>query len=293
MNNRPNLTAVFLFTLLSIIWGTSFILIKQGLKVFQPQEVGALRVVAAAFFLLPFALVRMRELKSNHYGKLLISGLLSVFFPSFLFALAQTKLPSSVTGIANSLTPIFTLIIGVLIFNQRFRRESLIGILIGLVGTVLLITAKSNGGIGEVNAYLLFVILACTMYATNLNYVKFKIPDLQPMTITSVSIVLIGILALTFLFGFTDFVQTLGSHPGAWQAFSFICLLGLMSTAVAMFLFNHLVKMSTPLFTSSTTYVIPIVAVMWGLLDGEKLFLGHYIGMTAIIGGVYLANRKR
>lgn len=293
MNNRPSLKAIILFIVLSLIWGTSFILIKQGLKVFGPEEVGAIRVAAAAFFLLPFAVVRIRELKSTHLGKLLVSGLLGVFFPSFLFALAQTKLPSSVTGIANSLTPIFTLIIGALVYGQRFKRESVIGILIGLAGTVVLISAKSNGGFGEVNAYLFLVILACTMYATNLNFVKYKIPDLQPMTITSVSIMLIGILAATFLLGFTDFINTLDTQPGAWKAFGFVCLLGLMSTAVAMFLFNHLVKLSTPLFTSSTTYVIPVVAVMWGLLDNEKLFLGHYIGMTAIIGGVYLANRKR
>jgi len=293
MNDRPNVTAILLFVVLALIWGTSFILIKQGLKVFDADEVGALRVSAAAFFLLPFAILRLKELKSNHYGKLLLSGLLGVFFPSFLFALAQTKLASSITGIGNSLTPIFTLIIGALIFGQRFRKESIVGIIIGLIGTVILISAKSSGGFGDVNAYFFLIILACTMYATNLNFVKYKIPDLQPMTITSISIMFIGVLALTYLLGFTSFINTMKAEPGAWKAFGFICLLGLMSTSLAMLLFNKLVKVSSPLFTSSITYVIPIVAVMWGILDDEQLFIGHYIGMVAIIGGVYLANRKR
>lgn len=293
MNNNPSVKAILLFLLLSLIWGTSFILIKQGLKVFSPEEVGALRVTAAAIFLLPFAIVKLKELQPSHYGKLLLSGLLAVFFPSFLFALAQTKLESSVTGIGNSLTPIFTLLIGVLIFGQRFRKESVFGILIGLVGTVFLITANANGSLGNVNAYFFLVILACMMYATNLNFIKYKIPDLHPMTITSVSLMLIGVLAIIYLFGFSDFVNSMETKPGAWKAFGFVCLLGLMSTSLAMFIFNNLVKLTTPLFTSSITYVIPLVAVMWGLLDGERLYTGHYVGMAAIIGGVYLANRKR
>lgn len=293
MNDRPKLTAIILFISLALIWGTSFILIKQGLKVFNAQEVGALRVSAAAFFLLPFAIIKLKELKSTHYGKLLVSGLLGVFFPAFLFALAQTRLASSITGIGNSLTPIFTLIIGAAIFGQRFRKESLIGIIIGLIGTVILISSKSGGGFADVNVYFFLIILACLMYATNVNFVKYKIPDLHPMTITSVSLMLIGVLAVIYLFAFTNFTNTMETNPQAWKGFGIVCLLGLMSTSVAMLLFNNLVKVSSPLFTSSITYVIPIVAVMWGLLDGEKLFVGHYVGMVAIIGGVYLANRKK
>jgi drug/metabolite transporter (DMT)-like permease len=292
-DNSPSVKAILLFILLSLIWGTSFILIKQGLKVFSPQEVGALRVTAAAVFLLPFAILKLKEFKPSHYGKLLLSGLLAVFFPSFLFALAQTKLESSVTGIGNSLTPILTLIIGVIVFGQQLRKGSLIGVLIGLVGTIFLITANSSGGLGSINSYFFLVILACMMYASNLNYVKYKISDLQPMTITSVSLMLIGVLAVFYLFGFSDFVHSMETRPGAWKAFGFVCLLGLMSTSLAMFIFNNLVKLTSPLFTSSITYVIPLVAVMWGLLDGERLYTGHYVGMAAIIGGVYLANRRR
>jgi drug/metabolite transporter (DMT)-like permease len=125
-----------------------------------------------------------------------------------------------------------------------------------------------------------------------LNFVKYKITELRALTITSVSILLISPLALIYLLGFTEFTTKVTSHPDALPALGYIVLLGVMSTSVATILFNLLVKISNPLFTSSVTYIIPIVAVGWGLLDGEQLLLGHFIGMVAIIGGVYLANKK-
>ena len=265
---------------------------KKGLLVFSAGEVGSIRVAAASLFLLPIALTKLKDLHSNHYIKLFASGLMGIFFPAFLFAMAQTKMESSVTGIMNSLTPIFTLVIGVLFFHQKFRKQSLIGILIGLLGTVILILAKSEGKIGGVNLYAFFVILACVFYATNLNFIKYKITDLRALTITSVSLMLIGPLAIIYLFGFTEFTDKISTRDGAWPALGFIILLGFMSTSLATLLFNQLVKISSPLFTSSVTYLIPIVAVFWGLFDDEQLFTGHFLGMVAIIGGVYLANRK-
>jgi len=130
------------------------------------------------------------------------------------------------------------------------------------------------------------------MYGANLNWVKFRIHGLPALTITSVSILLIGPLALTYLLGFTDFTTKLGTIEGSWASFGYVVLLGCMSTAVAIWIFNLLVKISTPLFASSVTYLMPIVSVGWGLLVGESLYLGHYIGLAAILGGVYLANRK-
>ena len=291
-NSKNNAQALTLLILLALIWGTSFILMKRGLAVFSPGELGSIRVAAASVFLLPIALIKVRELEQRHYLQLFASGLMGIFFPAYLFALAQTQLESSVTGIMNSLTPICTLIIGVVFFQQTFRKQSIIGIVLGLIGTVILILANSGGEIQSLNLYALLVILACLFYATNLNYIKYRIPDLKALTITSVSLMLIGPLALIYLVAFTDFYQKLSHQDGAWTAFGFILLLGFMSTSLATILFNKLVKISSPLYTSSVTYLIPIVAVLWGLFDDERLFPGHIAGMAAIIGGVYLANRK-
>jgi drug/metabolite transporter (DMT)-like permease len=157
---------------------------------------------------------------------------------------------------------------------------------------VILIFANYGGAVGGLNLYALLVIIACVLYATNLNFIKYRITDLPALTITSVSIMLISPLALVYLFGITEFTTKFQTAPGAWEALGYLVFLGIMSTSVATFIFNHLVKISTPLFTSSVTYLIPIVAVMWGLLDGEQLLIGHFIGMVAIIAGVYLANKK-
>lgn len=290
--DRNRTTAISLLVILTLIWGTSFILIKQGLKVFAADEVGALRVTAAALFLLPVALVRIKELSRNSYWKLFLSGMMGIFIPSFLFATAQTRMDSSVAGMLNTLTPIFTLIIGAFVFKQKFKNLAIIGILLGFVGAVILMFARSGGALGSINIFALLIVIACVFYACNLNFIKYKIPNLNALTITSVSVLFIGPLAAIYLFGFTDFTAKLQTLEGAWRACGFVVLLGVMSTATATFLFNKLVKISTPVFASSVTYLMPIVAVGWGVLDGEALGWGHFTGMMAVIAGVYLSNRK-
>jgi drug/metabolite transporter (DMT)-like permease len=289
-NNRG--TAILLFTGLTLIWGTSFILIKQGLKVFSPDEVATLRVTAAAIFLLPVGIVQLRDMRSNDYWKMFASGMMAIFIPAFLFSTAQTRMDSSVAGILNALSPLFTMIIGAFVFNQKFKGASIIGIILGFGGAVVLTLTRTEGELAGINVYALLIVLACVFYGANLNFVKFVIPDVRSLTITSVSVLLVGPLAAIYLFGFTDFTTKLQHTEGAWTATGFIVLLGLMSTAVALLLFNRLVKLTTPLFASSVTYVMPIVAVLWGILDGESIQAGHFIGMSLIIGGVYLANRK-
>jgi len=290
-NNR--LKAFLLLITLSLIWGTSFILIKQGLKVFSPDEVGALRVAAAFLFLAPVAFLHLKELRSRDYFKLFLSGMLAVFIPAFLFAIAQTHLNSSLAGILNTLSPVWTMIIGALFFSQRFRGWAVFGSAISFGGCIVLAMARAEGGLGAFNSYALLIVLACACYGLNLNFIKFKIPGLAPMTIISVSLLLIAPLAYIYLFGFTDFTFKLTNTQGAWRALGFVMILALMSTAVANLLFYKLLRISSPLFASSVTYVMPLVSVMWGVIDGEVLLLGHFAGMALILGGVYLANWKK
>jgi drug/metabolite transporter (DMT)-like permease len=292
MSENRSLTPLLLLLALSLIWGTSFILIKQGLKVFSADEVGALRVSAAAVFLFPLALSRVKELQPVHFFRLFLSGLMGTFFPAFLFAAAQTRLSSSVAGILNTLSPVGTIVVGALFFNQRFRVVAIVGIVVSLGGTILLAASRAGGSLTGFNLYALLIVLACILYGSNLNWVKFRIPDLPPLTITSVALSLIGPLGMIYLFGFTGFTYKLEHTEGAWRAFGFIVFLALMSTAVATLLFNKLLKISTPLYASSVTYIMPIVSVMWGLLDGEHLLAGHLVGMACILAGVYLVNRK-
>jgi drug/metabolite transporter (DMT)-like permease len=292
MSDNSRFTAIFLLIILALIWGTSFILMKRGLVVFSPDEVGALRVTAACVVLLPFAFSNLKALPRSQYWKPFASGMMGIFFPAFLFATAQTRMESSIAGVMNSLTPIFTLIIGIVLFGQKFKPLAAIGFLLSLAGTVLLIMSRSGGQLGGVNYYAFLIVLACVLYGCNVNFLKFQLSGLSSMTITSLALLFIGPLAIIYLFGFTDFVANLSEVPGAWSACGYIVLLGIMSTTVATLLFTKLIKISSPIFASSVTYIIPIVAVMWGVIDGEHLYVGHYIGMATIIGGVYLANRK-
>jgi drug/metabolite transporter (DMT)-like permease len=293
MPDNKRLTAVLLLLVLSLIWGTSFILIKQGLKVFSPDEVGALRVAGAFIFLVPIAIQHLKELRNTDYWKLLLSGMLAVFIPAFLFAIAQTHLNSSLAGILNTLSPVWTMIIGAIFFHLRFRGWAIFGSAISFGGCVVLAMARADGGLGAFNSYALLIVLACACYGLNLNFIKFKMPGLPPMTIISVSLLLIAPLAYVYLFGFTDFTYRLANTEGAWRGLGFVMVLALMSTAVANLLFYKLLRISSPLFASSVTYVMPLVSVMWGVIDGEVLLFGHFMGMALILGGVYLANWKK
>ncbi len=289
---KKDYTAVALLILLALIWGTSFILIKQGLKVFAPTEVGALRVTAAFLFLLPIGLIKFKDLKPGDWFKLMVSGFMGIFIPAFLFAIAQTKIESSVAGILNTLSPLFTMIMGAIFFQLRFKGYDIAGIIVGFGGSLILMLARSGGAISGINFYALLVVLACALYGINLNWVKAKLLHLGSLTITSVGLLFIGPLAATYLFAFSGFTNKMQEVTGAWTALGFVVLLGVMSTSIATVIFNKLVKLTTPLFASSVTYIMPIVSVMWGMLDGESLYIGHFIGMIFIIGGVWLANKK-
>lgn len=276
---------------LALIWGSSFILIKTGLKGFPATEVGALRIVSAAFVLLPFSVPRLRRIRRTQWLLLGIVGLCGSLLPAFLFAVAETELSSAVTGILNTLTPLFTMLIGILFFTQRSSYRTFAGLFLGFAGSVYLIIFGSAGEITEINYYSLLVVLATIFYGINLNIIKYRIPDLDARTITSISLFMAGILAAAFLFGYTDFVDHL--TPETYVPLGAILLLGVLGTAVALILFNQLVKITTPIFTSSVTYLIPVVAVAWGLLDHEILNLHHFIGLMLVIAGVYIVNTRQ
>ena len=282
-----------LLAVLALIWGSSFILIKKGLLIFSAGEVGALRIFSAAIVLTPLSLPKLKNLNRHQWKWLFISGMVGSFAPAFFFAYAQTQLESSVTGVLNALTPIFALLVGVVFYGGSLKLRDSLGIALGFGGTIVLIIAGSNGELGNFNFYAIFVILATLCYGFNLNIIKRQFSILSPKMITSISLVLIAPLAGGYLFGSSDFVSKMQCEEGAWRALLYISILGVIGTAFALILFNQLVKLTSPVFTSFVTYLIPIVAIVWGLLDGETLVFLHYVGIVLIIFGVAFANRPR
>jgi drug/metabolite transporter (DMT)-like permease len=278
---------------LSLIWGSSFILIKKGLEVFSAGQVGALRIFTAALVLVPLALPKLKTLNKHQWKWLFISGMIGSFGPAFLFAIAQTQLASGITGVLNALTPLFALLVGVFFFGGQLKKKDILGITLGFSGTVLLIIAGSGGDLGNLNYYALFVIAATLCYGFNLNILKHQFSILTPKLITSISLLLISPIATTYLFGFTDFLDVMANKEGAYLSLTYISILGVVGTAFALIIFNRLVQLTSPVFTSFVTYIIPIVAIVWGLIDGEILVLWHYIGIGLIIVGVAFSNRKK
>lgn len=289
-NNPPPLSAWLLLGLLSLIWGSSFLLIKKGLLAFGPMEVGALRISSAGIVLAPLVLRRLNKITRKHWLKLASVGLVGSFIPAFMFAIAQTQLASGITGVLNALTPIATLLLGALFFHQKARLGQVVGVIIGLFGTLLLVTASADGN-WDFNLYALLILVATLCYGMNLNLIKHKISDLSPLTITGVSLLMAAIPATLYLFIGTEFVQQV-QQPDALFSLAAVLILGIVGTAGALVIFNHVVKQTNTVFTSSVTYIIPVVAVILGVLDGESIWLQQGVGMFAILIGVWCANRK-
>jgi drug/metabolite transporter (DMT)-like permease len=289
--DTPPLKAWLLLLLLALIWGSSFLLMKKGLLVFSPDQLAALRIGSAGLVLLPWLTQRIKTVQRQHLFKLLSVGLVGSFIPAFLFAFGQTQLASGVTGVLNTLTPLATLVIGVLLFQQPSRLQQWLGVLMGLLGTLVLMNAN-NGVNFSLNGYALLIVAATICYGINLNLIKHKIADLSALTITGVSLFLMAPPAFVYLFLFTPFLQQ-ADHPQFSLAFSAVLLLAIVGTAAALVIFNTVVKITDTTFTSSVTYLIPIVALILGVLDGEAFFIEHAIGMSAILAGVWIANRKK
>jgi drug/metabolite transporter (DMT)-like permease len=278
--------------LLALVWGSSFILMKKGLVVFSPAEVAAMRICSAGLFMIPLVVPKMKGLTKKQWIWLGISGATGSFLPAFLFTNAQTQLSSGLTGVLNAITPLFVLTIGVIFFRQKALSQQIIGLILGFTGSAVL-TLSGNGALGEVNWYALLVIAATFCYGTNLNLIKFKLEGIRPVTITGLSLGIFTLPLLVYLLAYSNLVDHLQYTDGAWLAFSYIMILGVVGTALALILFNKLVQLSSPIFTSSVTYLIPLVALAWGVVDGEDLRPIHLVAMLIILVGVYITNRRK
>ncbi|MFB9861872.1 DMT family transporter [Rufibacter immobilis] len=277
---------------LSLIWGTSFILIKKGLAVFSSDELGALRITIATLALLPFALKGLKAPAPGQWKFLLLSGLIGNLIPAFLFAYAETQLASGLAGVLNSLTALFTLIIGAIFFQQKITLLRVLGILIGIAGTAVLIFSGSAQENSSNSFYGLYVVLATILYGGSLNVIKHCLAGIKPLTMASLALLTVGPLAFAYLCTTSAF-DKLATQPAAWEALGYITLLAVFSTAIGLVFYNKLIHMTNTLFASTSTYLMPIVALIWGVADGETIHLMHYAGMAIILGGVLLVNRAK
>jgi drug/metabolite transporter (DMT)-like permease len=291
LEKNISLSSWLILILLALTWGSSYILIKKGLVDFSPTQVAGLRVSISALAFLPIFLMRYKTIDWSRWQALMIVGFAGSFFPACLFAVAQTELSSSVTGVLSSLTPLFTLLIGIMFFKASAAWMKILGVLVGLLGAVLLIVLNQEAGDVNNPYFSILVVLATMGYGLSTYVVKTYLQDVGSITISAAAFTIIGIPGLIMLLS-SDFVDVLQTSETGWESLGYITILALLGTVAASILFFKLVQITNPVFASMVSYLTPIVAVGWGALDNEVVTIYHFVGMVLILLGVYISRNR-
>ncbi|MCY7291839.1 MAG: DMT family transporter [Ferruginibacter sp.] len=279
----------FIFITLSIIWGSSFVLIKEGLVSLTAFQVASLRIISSGLVLLPVAIRHFTKVPKNKLIIIFLSGVLGSLLPAYLFCMAEEHIDSSLAGTLNALTPVFVIIMGALLFKRQTPTIKIIGICISLAGSILLFFAqpgfKQNSNFIDV----LFVVIATLCYGINVNMVGKYLNDIPSLHIAAIALVFNAIPAMMVLYFTGYFKEDILSGP-MLVATGYTFVLGILGTAVASILFYMLLKRAGVVFSSMVTYAIPVVAVMWGIVYGEKVGWKQLVCLGIILSGVYVAN---
>jgi len=278
--------------ILSLIWGSSYILIKKGLTGLTPIQLGSLRVIVTTIIMAPIGYQKIKHIPRQNMKWVALSAFVGSFFPAYLFAFAETEISSSITAVMVSLTPLFTLLISVFVFGEELLKKQVFGVLIGFTGIIVLINNELFSSSFNI-LYIMFIVLAAFCYAVNANVLKYKLSNIPALGIVFMSFLFMFIPAFIILcfsdFPFSDFT----SDPLIIESIIYIVILAVFGTAIAKVLYIKLLAISTPVFSVSTTYLMPVVAIFWGLLDGEEFKLTQFIGTAIILLGVYLVTKKK
>lgn len=280
-----------LLLILSMIWGSSFILIKKGLVALSPLQVGSLRIIFAAIFLLIIGFGTLKNIPKSKWKYIALTSLFGTFIPAFLFAIAQKHISSVVSSILNSLTPLNTLLLGVLAFGIGFNRKQVVGVCIGLVGCLILILNGENLQNNQNYWYAGLIVIASICYATNVNLIQKHLYGLSPLTISTGNFTVLVLPAICILTATGFFNQI--DQVAVQTSIMYILILGVIGTGVANIIFFKLIQISSPVFATSVTYLIPVVAFGWGFFDGETLTVIQFFGAFVILIGVYLSAKKQ
>jgi drug/metabolite transporter (DMT)-like permease len=280
-----------IFILLSLIWGSSFILMKVSKQQLTGIQIGALRIFFAGLVFFPFALFHVRSIPVKKLLLVLLSGLLGNLLPAFLFAVAiEKKIDSSLAGILNSLTPLLVVMLGAIFFKNKLEQKKVVGVMVGLAG-LLLLTLSKNGISLENGGYASLILLATLFYAINVHLAARFLKDIHPLKMATVSLAGMSIPAAIVAWQQQTF-QLMWQTESSRMAVGATALLGVAGSAIATVLFYALIKRSGALFASLVTYGIPVVAIAWGIVAKEPVTIVQVGCLTMILGGVWIANRS-
>ena len=280
-----------LLLILSVIWGSSFILIKKSLVGLTPLQVGSLRIIFTAIVITIYSYSSLKEIPKECWKWIILTAYVGTFFPVYLVSFGQTEIESGLASIITTLTPINTLIIGIIFFSLTFKIKQVVGLVIAFFGGILLLY---NGGISpHYNVYFsIFIFFTTVGYGASVNLIKTYLTEISPSAVTA-GIFLSILPPAVFVLFYSDFFVLKFNQSNIYESIIFVFLLALFSSAIAQTLFNRFVKLASPLFASAVTYLMPIVAIFWGVIDGEVLSLKQYVATVIILSGVYLVNNKQ
>ncbi|MGO4913422.1 DMT family transporter [Leeuwenhoekiella sp. W20_SRS_FM14] len=278
--------------ILSLVWGSSYILIKKGLLGLKPLQLGAMRITFSTIFLFLIGFKSLFKITRKQWPWIALSALLGTFLPVFLFAYAETEIDSSIASILNSLVPLFTMFLGYVIFKIPFTGNQVLGVLMGLAGAGILIFKGAEVNPEQNYVFAGFVVLAALCYAGNANIIKSKLQEVSSKAIAVGNFTVMIISALIVLY-FSGVLELDLSNNVVSESLMYIGVLAVVGTGIAKILFNRLIQISSAVFSTSVTYLIPVIGIFWGLLDGELFTLIHFLGAMVILAGVYLVNRKQ
>lgn len=293
MDFSKKINQILILCILGLIWGSSFILMKKALTTYTPIEITLYRIFVVFLVFFPLGIKSFFKIQKKTGYFLLLSAIIGSVIPYFLFIKAQTKIDSSLNGILNSITPLFTLLFGVILFKQKTNFRAVIGVVVGLIGATSLIFLSASGNIFSSSIlYALFPVLGSACYALNINIIKTYLQDIPALKITSWSFIFIGPIAGLLLFFETDFTNNLTDNDPNYLNFICINILGILGSGLAFWVFNLLIKETSSVFASSVTYLIPIVAIFWGVIDGEVFGIVQFYLCLVIFCGIYLIKSK-
>ncbi|MEO0311133.1 MAG: hypothetical protein RIQ89_790 [Bacteroidota bacterium] len=288
MSNRKS-EAFILLSVLATIWGASFILMVKGLASFTPFQVGTIRILSASLVLLPFIVSKFKTIQKKSWPWIFASGMLGNAIPAVLFPYAETVVSSSVAGILNSFTPIFTLIIGYLFFKSSVNKFQVMGLALGFIGACFLITKGKFDLDFTQGKFILLIIIATVMYACSVNIIRHKLRDINPILLTGFALLFGGFFSFIYLFSTHSFAHI--AKVGFSESLVAILVLGVMGSAISTVIFNRLINISNTIFATSVTYIIPIIALIIGWYFNEEIVWSHLAGLGLILSGVYLINK--
>ena len=286
-NNNPVNPYVFL-GILAIIWGSSFILMKEGLKHFSSYQVAAMRISFAGIALFPFVKWREVVIRAGDLKYFIISGILGSAIPAFLFTAAQTKISSSLAGAINGLTPLFALLVAVVFIGVKFNKLKVYGVIVGLLGAFFLIVGQ------ELNfdiKYTSLAVLAAVCYGINVNIIKQKLNDYPPRLVAALPLAIISIIGVGVML-YLGFDVSWNQEQDV-KSLVAIVLLAVVGTSLSLVMFNRLIQQTNTVFATSVTYLIPIVALFWGFLANETISTNQMIGLGFILIAIWLIRKDK